>query len=85
MAGNKPKHLPPAPTNQYIGDAEAKRIALENAGLSEANVFDLDCELDLDDATVHYDVDFKANGYEYDYDIDATTGAIIYSNAEIDD
>lgn len=76
MAGNKPKHLPPAPTNQYIGDAEAKRIALENAGLSEANVFDLGCELDLDDGTVHYDVDFKANGYEYDYDIDATTGAI---------
>lgn len=75
----------PAPTNQYIGDAEAKRIALENAGLSEANVFDLDCELDLDDGTVHYDVDFKANGYEYDYDIDATTGAIIYSHADIDD
>ena len=30
-------------------------------------------------------IDFKANGYEYDYDIDAATGAIIYSNAEIGD
>ena len=46
---------------------------------------DLDAELDLDDATVHYDVDFNVGGMEYDYDIDATTGEVLYSNSEVDD
>ena len=34
---------------------------------------------------VHYDVDFKQGGMEYDYDIDATTGAILQSHSEVDD
>lgn len=46
---------------------------------------ELQSELDLDDAVVHYDVEFKAGGLEYDYDIDATTGEIVYSNSEADD
>lgn len=77
----------PAPQQNaaQITADEAMQIALDDAGLSEADVMGLSVELDLDDAVVHYDVDFKSGGYEYDYDIDSTTGAIIYSNAEIDD
>lgn len=69
----------------YIADTEAISIALENAGANEASVTELECELDLDDPVVHYDVDFKFSGMDYDYDIDATTGEIIYVNSEVDD
>lgn len=73
------------PADAYIGNEQATNIALADAGFAASDVYDLDCELDLDDAVVHYDVDFQANGMEYDYDIDAVSGAIIYSQAEVDD
>ncbi|MBQ9001105.1 MAG: PepSY domain-containing protein, partial [Eggerthellaceae bacterium] len=63
----------------------AKDIALPLAGLTARSVTELKSELDLDDAVVHYVVDFKAIGLESDYDIDAKTGAIITSKSENDD
>ena len=73
-------------SNNYIGDAEAKRIALENAGVNEADCTGpVKVELDTDDAVVHYDVDFKVGGTEYEYDIDAATGSIVQAKSEIDD
>ena len=71
--------------DSYIGDAAAVDVALSDAGLDESAVAELSCELDLDDAVVHYDVDFKKDGVEYDYDIDAVSGAIITSSQEFDD
>lgn len=77
---------PAAPaTNSYIGDQAALDIALADAGFAAADVMGLEVELDLDSAVVHYDVNFKQGGWEYDYDIDATTGAIIQARSEIDD
>ena len=73
------------PQDAYIGNDAAMAAALADAGFAASDVSELQCELDLDDATVHYDVDFKQGGYEYDYDIDATTGQIIFKNAEVDD
>ncbi len=78
----------PAPTGgqvTYIGDEAAKQAALSHAGFAASDVTELECELDTDDGTVHYDVDFKQGGMEYDYDIDATTGAVISNKAEVDD
>jgi len=72
-------------TDGYIGEDAAKAKALADAGLTEADVTGLKADLDLDDAIVHYDVDFKAGGMEYDYDIDATTGDILTSKSEVDD
>lgn len=71
--------------DSYIGEDAAKAAALADAGLAEGDVTELEAELDLDDAVVHYDVDFKSGGMEYDYDIDAATGDILSSNAEVDD
>ena len=42
-------------------------------------------EFDYDDGRAVYDIDFKYGGYEYDYEIDASTGAIIKSEKEFDD
>ena len=60
-------------------------IALGDAGFGAGDVVELKVELDLDDAVVHYDVDFKQGNMEYDYDIDASTGAILVSKSEVDD
>ena len=78
----------PAPAAQsasQISADEAKQIALADAGLSAADVTGLKAELDTDDAVVHYDVDFKSGGNEYDYDIDANNGAILTKSVEVDD
>lgn len=74
---------PAQPT--YIGEDAAKKAALGHAGFDESAVTELKIELDTDDGTVHYDVDFKQGGMEYDYDINATTGEIMQSKSEVDD
>ena len=70
---------------EYIGEEAAKKAALDHAGFAAGDVTELSAELDTDDDTVHYDVDFKNGGQEYDYDIDATTGAVITFHSEVDD
>ena len=41
--------------------------------------------LDWDDGRVRYEVEFYAGNTEYDYDIDATTGAVLAYDREWDD
>ena len=66
-------------TAGYIGRDEAKNVALENAGLTASQVKFIDVELDDKNGTHYYQVEFTADGKEYEYDIDALTGAIIES------
>ena len=72
-------------SGNYISAEEAKSIALKHAGVNEANANWYKAELDRDDGIVHYEIDFKADGYEYDYEINATSGEIIKSEKEWDD
>lgn len=57
----------------------AKAAAIKAAGFSEADVTFLSGELDIRNGIEYYDIDFNANGKEYDYDIDALTGTVIGS------
>lgn len=67
-----------AQTRDYIGEAEAKRVALAHAGLTENQVSLIRVKLDFDDGRWMYDVEFfSSNREEYDYEIDAYTGAVI--------
>lgn len=68
---------PTDPVIKYITPEEAKAIALQDAGLQEADVRDLEVDLDLDDGKAHYDVDFEKGSADYDYDIDAVTGELL--------
>ncbi|MBE6006339.1 MAG: hypothetical protein E7238_04165 [Sarcina sp.] len=69
-----------------ISKADAKKIALEDAGLSEQDVTINKCKLDFDDGVKTYDVEFRnAEGYEYEYEIDAETGKILDKDVELDD
>ncbi len=63
--------------SDYISDTEAKSIALTHAGLSEADVSHMICKLDYDDGVAEYEVEFWDGTTEYDYEINAITGAII--------
>ena len=83
----KPSGQKPAPsgTVQDIGYAKAKSIALNHAGLSENQAYDMDIELDDEDGKLVYEIEFKSGGMEYSYEINAATGAILKHEAEIDD
>ena len=64
-------------SGSYIGEAKAKSIALSHAGLSEDQVTFVRVKLDRDDGRWEYEVEFYKGGTEYDYEINATTGAIL--------
>ena len=72
-------------TAQDIGHAKAKSIALNHAGVDANTVYDMNIQLDVEDGTIIYEVEFKSGNREYDYDIDAATGAILHHETEIDD
>ena len=68
-----------------IGHAKAKSIALNHAGVSENEAYDMEIELDDEDGTLVYEVEFKSGNMEYSYEINAATGAILEHETEIDD
>lgn len=57
----------------------AKAAAIEAAGFTADEVSFLSAELDKRNGIEYYDIDFNADGKEYDYDIDALTGMVIGS------
>ena len=61
----------------YIGIERAKEIALQNAGLSGAQVNFVKAKLDYDDGRAEYEVEFHHSFREYEYTIDATSGQIL--------
>ena len=66
-----------------ISTEKAKQIALSHAGVGSANFTKV--QLDTEDGIRVYEIEFKVGNVEYDYDIDASTGAIVSSSSEIDD
>ena len=68
-----------------IGYAKAKSIALNHAGVSENQAYDMEIELDDEDGTLVYEVEFQSGNVEYSYEINAASGAILKHETEIDD
>ena len=75
----------PSEAAQDIGYAKAKSIALNHAGVSENQAYDMDIELDDEDGKLVYEIEFKSGNMEYDYEIDAASGAILKHETELDD
>lgn len=69
----------------FIGEEEAKAVALAQAGLTADEVIFDRVELDRDDGVVHYEVEFTADLTEYDFDIAAADGTILSWSVENDD
>lgn len=72
-------------SGNVIGFNAARDAALKHAGLSQSDVYDLDVSDELDERTPHYEVDFKSGGMEYEYKIDAVSGAVLSHQTERDD
>ena len=72
-----------ASTKSYIGKTKARQIALNHAGVSNPNYIEV--EFDADDGRSIYEVEFNTSSREYEYEIDAKTGDIIYTNYEPND
>ncbi len=58
----------------YIGYDKAKEIALKHANVTDITNYEI--EIDYDNIIV-YEIEFRANNAEYEYDIDAKTGDIV--------
>lgn len=70
--------------NTGIGEAEAKQIALDHAGLTESQVAWIFAKLDYNHGQREYEVEFFAGNKEYDYEIDASTGAVLSFDQDIE-
>ena len=60
-----------------IGEAKARSVALNHAGISESSTSYIHAKKDWDDGRWVYDVEFWADGKEYDYEILASDGTIL--------
>lgn len=61
----------------YIGEEEAKTIAINHAGFSAADVRFSKVELDYEDGQKVYEIEFYREGNEYEYEINALSGKIV--------
>ena len=71
-------------TSGMITEEEAKQTAMSHAGFSADQITFTKSKLDVEDGVTVYEVEFKANGSEYEYEIDATTGNVIKSEIDND-
>ncbi len=69
-----------ASTNKYITEEKALEIALADAKITAD--YKSKTEMDYDDGMMLYEVDILHGGYEYEYEINAETGAIVGSERE---
>lgn len=71
----------------YIGRDAALKAALTHTGLSfpSLDAVRAEIELDWEDGVMVYEVEFDANGIEYDYQINATSGEIMKADQDRDD
>ncbi|HHW94194.1 MAG TPA: hypothetical protein GX734_06815 [Clostridiaceae bacterium] len=65
------------PTGEFITVERAKEIALNHAKVSASSATFDKVKLEKDDDVVYYDIEFKANGVEYEYEIDAVSGKVL--------
>ena len=61
---------------------EAKKIALDKAGVTAEEATFTKARLDYDDGREEYEFEFFANGKEFDVDVDANTGRVVKFDVE---
>ena len=77
----------PTQATDLITREQAKALALERVQVTEAQISDYEIELDYDDdmRRWEYEISFNVGRTEYECEINAENGTIIYLNKEIDD
>ena len=69
-------------TKRYISVDKAKTVALKQAGLTPAMVTFGKAVLKKDDGRVIYEIEFFTSANEYEYEIDAYSGAILSQDVD---
>lgn len=69
-------------SSSYIGKEKAKAAAFTHGKVTENQVTNLEIDFDHDDNKAVYEIEFETNDAEYEYVIDAITGAVIKSEKE---
>ncbi|MEG0378243.1 MAG: PepSY domain-containing protein [Eubacterium sp.] len=77
-----PAPSPNSSTGITVDQAEA--IALKDAGITKADTKAMKVEQGTENGRSVYEVSFKANTKDYDYDIDTSSGEIVKRDIEID-
>ena len=72
-----------ASSGEYIGEEKAKQAALSHAGVDAASLTRMKIDLDFDDGRMIYDVEFISGNIEYEYEIDALTGAVLEFDRDV--
>ncbi len=82
----KPQTAPETTTantsDNLISKQEAKEIALNHAGLKEADIKGYSIELDRETNSIKYEISFYSGAFEYEYELNATNGKILQSEKE---
>ncbi len=71
-------------SSNTISAAKAKEIALKHAGIASDKVSYIKAEYDYDDGLRKYEVEFRVENVEYDYEINAVTGAVVSYEKDIE-
>ncbi len=82
--GSRTEGSPNESDIQYIGRDAASQAALSHAGFDADSVRISHVRLEFDDGCWQYDVEFYKDNTEYNYDIDALTGAILSCSHDTD-
>ena len=68
-----------------ISEAEAQSIALDHAGVASGDALGLRVKLDWENGVQVYDVEFRADSIEYEYELRASDGAVLKAERDKDD
>ena len=83
--GNAESQQLTQPPEGAITAKAAEEIAISHAQVNPTEVTRLRTEFDYENGVPEYDVEFYHDGWEYDYEIHAQTGEILFWDKEIDD
>ena len=70
------------PSSTYISAKRAKEIALSDAGCDASKAKFTKIKLDSDDGIREYEIEFYVGNVEYEYSINAKTGAVLEKDIE---
>ena len=76
--------VPTEPASQTVTIEEAREIALAAVDIPAAEVVFSPGQLDRERGKLHWEIEFRADGWEYDFEIDATTGQVLRWEKEFD-
>ena len=69
-------------SSSLIGEEKARELVLQDAGISASAATFTQSELEQDDGRWEYEIDFFANGTEYEYTVDAQNGTILKRDSD---